>query len=276
MTAPDSEFVGTIPDIYDHLLVPMIFQGAADRLADAVAGFGPDDVLETAAGTGVLTRALADRLPGARITATDLNPPMLARARQRVGDSSLVQFQQADALALPFPDDSFDLVACQFGVMFFPDRVAGHREARRVLRSDGHLAFNVWDDVDHNDIARVIEAALTEIVPDPALTFMSRTPHGYSDPETIRADVETAGFTTLDFEPVEAVNRTTAEEAALAFCQGTPLRGVIEKQGAMTPEEATSIATEALLAHYGPGQIEGPIRFYQVIASPKDNGTGPS
>ncbi|AXT85670.1 SAM-dependent methyltransferase [Aeromicrobium sp. A1-2] len=267
MTASDADFVGEIPDLYDRLLVPMIFQGAADLLADAVARIGPDDVLETAAGTGALTRAMVDRMPRARITATDLNPPMLERARQRIGDASPVQFQQASALALPFPDDSFDVVACQFGVMFFPDRIAGHREARRVLRPGGHLAFNVWDDIEHNEIAHVVEAALIAVVPDPALSFMSRTPHGYADPDLIRSDVESAGFTTLSFDPVESVSRTTAEEAALVFCQGTPLRGVIEKQGGMTPVQATAIATEALLARYGPGPIEGSIRSYQIMAS---------
>ncbi|MGA8988169.1 class I SAM-dependent methyltransferase [Aeromicrobium sp.] len=276
MTTPDANFIGRIPDLYDQLLVPMIFQGAADLLADAVAALAPDDVVETAAGTGVLTRALVDRLPEARITATDLNPPMLDRARQRFSDPSMVQFQQADALALPFSDDSFDVVVCQFGVMFFPDRIAGHREARRVLRPGGHLAFNAWDDVEHNEIPGVIEAALFDAVPDPALTFMSRTPHGYFDPDLIRADVEAAGFTTLSLEPAEGISRTTAEEAALAFCQGTPLCGAITQQGDMTPEEATSIATKALLTHYGTGPIEGRIRWYQILATPNNGETPPA
>src|SRR5205085_2137887 len=127
----DADFVGPIPDVYERLLVPMIFAEPAARLAAAVAERTPVDVLETAAGTGALTRALAGSCPGAVITATDLNQPMLDAAASRPPAGSQVRWQQADATDLPFEDGSFDAVVCQFGVMFFPDRVVGYREARR-------------------------------------------------------------------------------------------------------------------------------------------------
>src|SRR6266571_146538 len=145
MAATDKLFAGSIPEIYDRFLVPLIFESYAADLAERVAKLGPQNVLETAAGTGVLTRAIAARLPAhARIVATDLNQPMLDHAAARQPGDGRVSWRQADALALPFDDQAFDVVACQFGVMFFPDQVQGYREARRVLKRGGQFFFNVW------------------------------------------------------------------------------------------------------------------------------------
>src|SRR5438093_1952180 len=156
MVATDKLFAGSIPEIYDRLLVPLIFEPYARDLAERLAGVKPREVLETAAGTGVLTRAIASRLPaGARIVATDLNQPMLDRAAARQPGDGRIAWRQADALALPFADQSFDAVACQFGVMFFPDKVQVYREARRVLKPGGRFLFNVWDRIDANEFAHV-------------------------------------------------------------------------------------------------------------------------
>ena len=146
MVASDKLFAGSIPDTYDRYLVPLIFESYANDLAGRLVKANLKDMLETAAGTGVLTRAMASRLPeSAHIVATDLNQPMLDYAKARQSDKGRVEWKQADALALPFKDQSFDAVACQFGVMFFPDRIKGYKEARRVLRSGGHFFFSVWD-----------------------------------------------------------------------------------------------------------------------------------
>jgi ubiquinone/menaquinone biosynthesis C-methylase UbiE len=134
MAATDKLFAGSIPEIYDQFLVPLIFESYARDLAERLARLEPREVLETAAGTGVLTRAMASRLPAqARIVATDLNQPMLNHAQGQSHDGRIT-WRQADALALPFEDRRFDAVACQFGAMFFPDKVQGYREARRVLK----------------------------------------------------------------------------------------------------------------------------------------------
>jgi ubiquinone/menaquinone biosynthesis C-methylase UbiE len=155
MVASDKLFAGSVPEIYDRLLVPLIFESYALDLAGRLAEAGPRDVLETAAGTGVLTRALAARLPGeARIVATDLNQPMLDRATARQPSDGRIAWRQADALALPFPDEGFDAVACQFGAMFFPDKVRGYEEARRVLKPGGRFLFNVWDRISENESPR--------------------------------------------------------------------------------------------------------------------------
>ena len=146
MVAIDKVFAGSIPELYERFMVPLIFEPYAVDLAGRLAKTGPSDVLEIAAGTGVLTRAMASRLPAqARMVVTDLNQPMLDHARSRLAADGRIAWRQADALALPFEDRQFDAVACQFGVMFFPDKIKGYREARRVLKPGGHFFFNVWD-----------------------------------------------------------------------------------------------------------------------------------
>ena len=259
----DSGFVGSIPELYERLLVPLIFADPAERLSDAVAAAGPTDVLETAAGTGVLTRALAARLPGAAIVATDLNDAKLVQARARTGDLPGVRWQQADALELGVEDRSFDAVACQFGVMFFPDKVAGYAEATRVLRPGGIFAFNVWDSLAVNEIPAVIARALADAVPD-APDFLARTPYGHFDQELLHRDLAAAGLT-AEISVERGVNRGTAADAALAFCQGTPLSNEIERHPHLDLAAATSIALDALEQHFGP-EVEGEAGWLQVVA----------
>src|ERR1700761_7911837 len=146
MLATDKVFAGSIPEIYDRYLAPLIFESYAFDLARRIALTDPTMVLETAAGTGVLTQAIALRLPEyVRIVATDLNQQMLERATARLDHNHRIEWKQSDALSLPFADQRFDLVACQFGVMFFPDKVQGYKETHRVLKPGGRFVFNVWD-----------------------------------------------------------------------------------------------------------------------------------
>ena len=264
----DRAFVGSIPEIYDRLLVPLIFEPYAHDLAERGAILSPARILETAAGTGVLTRAFAARLGGrAEITATDLNSPMLEYAKRQMAQHSRVRWQQADALSLPFDNSHFDLVACQFGAMFFPDRVKGFAEARRVLKKGGAFVFNVWDRITENDFADAVTEALTKAYPaDPPL-FLARTPHGYADPARIRRDLEEAGYSAIEIQAVDAVSRAVSpREAAAAYCQGTPLRGEIEVRKGLGLERATELATEALAARFGPDPIEGRIRALVITA----------
>jgi ubiquinone/menaquinone biosynthesis C-methylase UbiE len=269
MTVSDKAFTGSIPGIYDRLLVPMIFAPYARDLAQRIKGYNPRDVLETAAGTGAVTAALASELPdGTQITATDLNEPMLAQARTRLSDWPQIRWQQADALALPFSDASFDVVACQFGVMFFPDRVKGYAEARRVLRPGGHFVFNVWDKVEENEFAHVVHQALQQVFPDNPPQFMVRTPHGYHDVAKIRADLNEAGFTDIAIETVAHQSRANApQDPATAFCQGSPMRGEIEACGAPGLEAATRQAADALARRFGKGPIEGRLRALVISAA---------
>src|SRR4029078_8523432 len=140
MLETDRVFAGSIPENYDRYMVPLIFEPYAADLAERVASLSAGAVLEVAAGTGVVTRALAPKLSAdATYVATDLHQPMLDPARSRQGRDGRITWRQPDALALPFEDAAFDLVCCQFGAMFFPNRTSGHREATRVLTPAGHF-----------------------------------------------------------------------------------------------------------------------------------------
>lgn len=210
MDGSDKLFAGSIPEIYDRYLVPLIFEPYAVNVAAHVNQGGPSHVLETAAGTGVLTRAMAARLPaGARIVATDLNQPMLdyAKAGHSGADRDRIEWKQADAQALPFRNQSFDVVACQFGVMFFPDKVQGYKEARWVLKPGGHFIFTVWDKISENDFADTVTQALASIFPDDPPRFLARTPHGYHDENQIRSDLRAAGFANAIVDVVPATSK---------------------------------------------------------------------
>jgi ubiquinone/menaquinone biosynthesis C-methylase UbiE len=266
--APDSDtvFAGSIPELYDSVFVPLIFEPYAGDLARRVAALGPSRVLETAAGTGVVTRAMAEALPAqVELVATDLNQPMLDRAAA-TGTRRPVRWQQADAMQLPFDDASFDVVVCQFGVMFFPDKVRAFAEARRVLRRAGTLLFNVWDRIEDNELADTVTIALAGVFPADPPRFMVRTPHGHFDLEAISRDLAAAGFgETPRFETVAARSRAaSARLAAIAFCQGTPLRNEIEARSAAGLAEATSRCAAAIAERFGAGPIDAKIQAHIV------------
>ena len=268
MVASDKVFAGSIPEMYDRLMVPLIFEPYARDLAERVAAMQPRQVLETAAGTGVVTRALASHLPAeARIVATDLNPPMLEYAARRL-QIERVEWKQADALALPFDDLSFDAVVCQFGAMFFPDKTQGYREAHRVLKPGGQFFFNVWDRIEANEFADVVTQTLAEVFPDDPPRFLARTPHGYHDEMQIRAELHAAGFANVSAETVEAHSRAPSPlEAAVAYCQGTPLRNEIEARDPSGLEAATKRVAEALVGRFGSGPVDGCIRAIVFMAT---------
>ena len=179
MSAPDADtvFTGSIPKLYEEYLVPLIFEPYAVDLVKRVASRSPADVLEVAAGTGVVTRKLASTLPeSVSIVATDLNQPMLDLASE-VGTKRRVEWRQADAMRLPFEDSVFEAVVCQFGVMFFPEKSKAFSEARRVLRSGGAFIFNVWDRIEENEFAHTVSVALESLFPeDPPPLHGSRAP----------------------------------------------------------------------------------------------------
>jgi ubiquinone/menaquinone biosynthesis C-methylase UbiE len=268
MVATDKLFAGSIPEIYDHFLVPLIFEPYARDLAERLAKAKPQDVLETAAGTGVLTRAILSRLPAdARIMATDLNQPMLDHAAAKQRGESRITRRQADALALPFEDQSFDAVACQFGVMFFPDKVQGYKEARRVLKLGGHFFFNVWDQISDNEFADVVtETLATRFAQNPP-RFLARTPHGYHDVGKIREELTRAGFASISIETRnDTSSASSPREPAIAYCQGTPLRNEIEALDPSDLEAATQACAKALALRFGNGTIKGRIRAHVITA----------
>ena len=271
MNRPDIDkvFAGSIPQLYDEYFVPLIFDPYAIDLSARTAARRPGRVLEIAAGTGAVTRRLATDLPAeSEIVATDLNPGMIARARE-VGTARPVQWQTADAMQLPFADASFDAVVCQCGVMFFPDKAAAFAEAWRVLRPGGAFLFNAWDRIEENEFADVVTATLATVFPADPPRFMARTPHGYHDPATIGRDVAGGGFAGAP-EIVTIAKRSKAPPArhvALAYCQGTPLRSEIEACDASRLGEATDICAEAIAQRWGRGPVDAKIQAHIVVVA---------
>ncbi|MHB9835276.1 class I SAM-dependent methyltransferase [Paraburkholderia terrae] len=268
-TSSDTGFTGSIPEIYERYLVPMIFEPYARDLASRAASVQPSRVLEIAAGTGVVTRAMVDALPEhVEIVATDLNRAMLDCAAT-LGTHRPVKWQQADAMQLPFDDASFDLIVCQFGAMFFPDKARAFAEVRRVLRSGGVLLFNVWDRIEENAFTVTVSDALDKLYAADPPSFLQRVPHGYWDTNIIARDLANGGF---DAPPprIETIAKRSgagsAQAAAIAFCQGTPMRAEIEARSGATLDEATAVCATALRKRFGANAIDGRIQAHVVTA----------
>ncbi|HLX26954.1 MAG TPA: class I SAM-dependent methyltransferase [Casimicrobiaceae bacterium] len=263
----DTVFAGSIPKLYQTHLVPLIFEPYAVEVAARVASLRPARVLEIAAGTGVVTRHLASALPAdASIVATDLNPAMLTQAME-IGTRRNVTWREADAMRLPFDDAAFDVVVCQFGAMFFPDRAKAYSEARRVLRDGGSYVFSVWDRIENNEFADVTTRALAAMFPDDPPRFLARTPHGYHEQARIASDLVHGGFSSPPtFSTVTARSRAESSRIpAIAYCQGTPLRGEIEARAAERLAEATDVAAKAIAARFGSGPVDGKIQAHIVV-----------
>jgi SAM-dependent methyltransferase len=267
--ASDAIFAGSLPELYDVHLVPLIFEPYAADLVARLQDLDIGSILEVAAGTGAVTRVMATRLPASvSITATDLNQPMIDHA-QSVGTSRPVQWQTGDVMDLPFAEASFDAVVCQFGAMFFPDRPAAFAEVARVLRPGGTFLFNVWDAIEHNEFADVVTRAMGGMFPDDPPLFLTRTPYAYFDQATIQADVAAGGFVSpATVEVVAARSRaTSAEVPAIAFCQGTILRNEIEARLPSGLAQATEVAAAAIGDRFGQGEVDAKISALVISAT---------
>jgi len=268
MSESDRVFAGSIPALYDRYLGPLIFAEYAADLAKRAAALQPARVLEIAAGTGIVTRAMVRAVPaGVEIIATDLNQAMLDFAMAQPG-AARVTWRQADAQRLPFEDSSFDAVLCQFGAMFFPDRGVAYREACRVLRPGGHFLFNVWDRIEENEFTYVLTEAVAALFPDDPPRFLARTPHGYHDVVAIEGELRAAGFSDVAVETVSRRSRaSSARDPAIGFCQGTPLRNEIEARAPTRVAEATDAAATAIAQRFGSGPVDGKIQAHVFTAS---------
>ncbi|MBN9586397.1 MAG: SAM-dependent methyltransferase [Afipia sp. 62-7] len=269
MLDSDRVFAGSVPENYDHYMVPLIFEPYAADLAQRVAALSPVAVLEIAAGTGVVTRALAPLLlSNARYVVTDLNQPMLDYAASRQPPNSRITWRQADAMKLPFEDASFDVICCQFGAMFFPDRPSAYREAKRVLKPEGYFLFSVWDCIEENVFADDVTNTLAQMFPDDPPRFLARTPHGYHDPVLIRGDLAKAGFSRVAIETkAEQSHASSPRIPAVAYCQGTLLRDEIQTRDAGKLGTATDRAEAAIASKHGSGKVSAKIQAHVISAA---------
>ena len=268
MSEIDKIFAGSIPEDYDRYLVPLIFEDFAEDFAQRVAPLLPSTILETAAGSGVVTRALTPKLSrNASYIVTDLNKPMLHYAATRQAADARITWRRADAQALPFEDHAFDVVLCQFGVMFFPNRQSGYREAKRVLKRGGRFLFSVWDRIEENVFANDVTNALAEVFPNDPPRFLVRTPHGYHDMALIRNELEKAGFSNVVIETKAAQSRAPSpHHPAVAYCKGTPLRNEIEARDAGKLKAATDHAASVIANRHGRGEVAAKIQAHVIVA----------
>ena len=261
------DFTGSIPENYERYFVPLIFAEYAEMLVDQVERREGINILETACGTGVVTRNIANRMEaGSHTVATDFNEPMLEEAAKALGPSDAVNFQQADAMQLPFEDEAFDAVVCQFGVMFFPDRKTAYREAARVLKAGGKFHFNVWDSLEHNHFAQTVHQAGLDMYPNDPPKFFE-LPYGYYDLRLIVTELQQSGFSDIDIS-VRPLT-TTADSArylAKAYCAGSPFANEVAVRSTLSLDEAIDKVEAALLAEYGDGPISGKMQAFQITA----------
>jgi SAM-dependent methyltransferase len=258
----DRTWVGEMAEVYDRCVGPAVFRPFAVDLARRCAGVGARRVLEVAAGSGIATAELARALPAATLTATDLNPAMVrwgARAVPQAG------WAVADGQRLPFRSGRFDLVACQFGVMFLPDRPAAFAQACRVLVPGGRLLFSTWDTLDTHGFERALMVGVRRAFPDDPPLFLEKIPHGYHDLDRIVDDVRAGGFGAVEVETVTVTGQTpSAADLAVGYCTGTPLRAGIASRGDLAA--ATALIAEVATAELGTGPVAAQMTAHVVTA----------
>ena len=253
-------FDGAMPEAYETYLVPFMFEPCADDLARRAAELSPSRILEIACGTGVVTRRLRDALPDADLTATDLSDDMVAAARAVLADLDGIDYRQADGCDLPFDDAAFDLVACQFGAMFYPDKVGGYREAHRVLAPGGTLMFNVWDSFEHNRMAGIADQVITSFFDTDPPKFL-KTPFGYNDVDTVTGHLTEAGFDNVDHAVVRLdAESPTARDLAHGLIHGNPNIAEIRARGTAEPEQVVAAVAEAFAAEAGDAPLRTSIQ----------------
>jgi ubiquinone/menaquinone biosynthesis C-methylase UbiE len=245
-------FSGSIPANYDRLLGPYLFEPYALDLKERLKGGQAKAVLEIACGTGRVTRHLVEILSeGGRITATDINSDMIAHAKTKVNDSR-VEWQEADAQELPFDDDTFDHVVCQFGVMFFPDKLKAFKEAYRVLTKKGKFVFNTWASLDDNRRSAVVQDVLDEFLKEESSDFFKKAPFSFYDTNLIRQLLTDAGFKDISIEPVKkVVEYKSHDEAITGFLDGTPLTTFLQKKGDAVREVLKQKLMDASYREFG-------------------------
>ena len=258
MPASNTAFVGSIPENYDRYLGPVLFDPYAADLVARLEVPENASVLELACGTGIVTLRLRDRLGSrAKLVATDLNEAMMGYASGKFGAEAAVEWKQVDAIDLPFDDQSFDAVVCQFGLMFFPDKERALRETYRVLRPGGVFLFSVWDKIETNYLPQIAHTIIAKFFDDSPPDFYE-VPFSFHDPKTIKSLVSTTGFKQLQVSvlPLEAIS-PSARDVAKGLIHGNPvITAIKERDESRVPEIEAAVAA-AVAARCGDAPVRG-------------------
>ncbi|MHA1565246.1 MAG: class I SAM-dependent methyltransferase [Alphaproteobacteria bacterium] len=264
-----TKFVGSIPQIYDQHLGPLLFEFAAADLAKRVCESIPSAgrILEVACGTGISTDFLWQALSSeTEILATDLNDAMLSYAKQKRGALTNVTFQQADAQSLPFDDNAFNAVVCQFGLMFFPEKARAMSEFARVLRPGGLLAFNVWDSLENNRVANIAQETIAGFFETDPPDFL-KVPFGYYEINPIRDLIRDAGLEAPNVHTVSAtIERPDALSVARGFVEGNPGILQIRERATADSEDIVKAVAKAIDDTYGPAPLQIPLQKIVFLA----------
>jgi SAM-dependent methyltransferase len=259
-----ANFGGSMPEYYDRIMGPGQFDVFSTDLARRLPAKPAGDVLEVACGTGIVTRRLREHLdPGVRLVATDLSAAMLEYARGKV--AGRIEWQTADAAALPFKDASFAAVVCAFGIMFVPDKKAALGEARRVLREGGSLLFNVWDGLEANAHSRATNGVFAEMFPgDPEMQFSA--PFVFNDRAVLRSLLRGVRFREVRMDVVrKEIQFRSARDVAEGQLRGTPRGAMLEKRG-LALEEIIEKCAVALAKVGGEAPFRGSAQALVVEA----------
>jgi ubiquinone/menaquinone biosynthesis C-methylase UbiE len=263
----DAAYIGTIPEQYHRGIGPVLFEPYARHTAERVKARGPDRLLETACGTGIVTRRLHEVLPeGARLVASDLNEPMLNVARKTVGRAPRVEWVRADMCKLHFADNEFDVVVCHFGLMFVPDKLAAVREARRVLKRGGSLLLTTWAPLERNPVVKVAHHAIASVFPEDPPQYLARAPFGYGDPDILTELLIAGGFRDVVVDVVEkATAAPSAYELAVGLIEGYPLVDEIRLRDEARLPAVLGAVTNAIARRFGAGPVNS--RIAALVAS---------
>jgi len=228
MNQPTPWQVGaSAPEVYERDLVPAVFGPWAPRVIALATPKPSERVLDVACGTGIVARLVADRLgAGSQIVGVDLNPAMIAKARSMAPE---IEWREASVMAMPLPDASFDIVYCQLGLQFSPDRPGALREMYRVLAPQGRLGLMVWRAIEFCPGFGALAAGLERHVSPEAAALM-RAPFGLYESSELEALISAAGFGEVRVQPATGMVRfPSVEQLVHSYVAGSPLAGHVAK-----------------------------------------------
>jgi ubiquinone/menaquinone biosynthesis C-methylase UbiE len=260
------QVAGNAAEVYEEYLVPAIFEPWARELLERAVPRPGERVLDVACGTGIVARLAADRVGTAgKVLGVDINPGMIAAAR-RIAPATGAEWKEGSATALPLPDGSFDLVTCQQGLQFFPDRLAALREMHRVLTPTGRIALASWRSIRHSPGFQALAEALGKWAgPDAAAIVYG--PFALAEEDDLRSLLAAAGFRDPSTaRAARVLHFPSSEEFVRRYGAGSPLAGTLANMTPSTRGELIREVTERLAPHVSTTGLEFPIEANLAVA----------